>query len=236
MVGGRRAAIEVDVEEHEALEAEASKFSVDLQRRIRALKLEPTRRRFEHFGEQARRIAKRLDKSVDIAIEDAGLRVDPKVWAQFWSTLVHAIRNAVDHGIEHPVERAALGKPECGLVTLRSSTCDGRFVIEVEDDGRGVDWEGVRRAAERAGACAVTSDDLEAALFRDGLSTATELTDVSGRGIGMGALLASANALGGEVSVSSERGLFTRIRVSFPCENMAQNLVAPRDALRSAAA
>jgi two-component system chemotaxis sensor kinase CheA len=188
-----------------------------LLRRVRALPLEPTARRLAHFGEQARRIAERLDKlPVDVRIEDNGLRLDGQRWAPFWGAFIHAIRNAVDHGLETPGARLAAGKPAEGTLSLRTLEDRGRFVIEVSDDGRGIDWGAIADKAARLEAPTSTQQDLERALFLDGVSTAATVTDLSGRGVGLGALLESTRALGGDIDVWSAPGAGTCLRMIFP--------------------
>lgn len=101
-------------------------------------------------------------------------------------------------------------------MTLRTIEQAERFVVEIADDGRGIDWQSVAKRAKAAGLPAETQYDLEQALFVDGLSTAASVTDVSGRGVGMGALLAATKAMDGQLSVQSELHRGTRLHFSFP--------------------
>ncbi|AKU94385.1 Signal transduction histidine kinase CheA [Labilithrix luteola] len=218
--GTRRRIIELEEHQQAELEEEARLTSPWLLPRIRDLRLEPTRRRLDLFAEQAKRIAERLGKEVDVEIEDHGLRLDPRRWAPVWGALVHAVRNAIDHGIESPYERAVAGKNPRGRLVLRTMLEAERFVIQIEDDGRGIDWKAVEARAIQLGITPSSKASLEAALFRGGLSTASETTELSGRGMGMGALLDATKLAGGVLSVDSEVGHGTRLRLIFDQASM----------------
>ena len=191
---------------------------------IHALKLEPTHKRLDHFAEQARRIAERLDKSVDVRVQSDDLRVDPRHWGSFWGAFIHAVRNAVDHGLEPESERVAKGKSARGNVTLKTFLRDGQLVVEIADDGRGMDWQELARKAKALGIGARTPEELTLALFHQGVSTAAEVTELSGRGIGMGAVHAAATALGGSLEIESSLGHGTTLRISFPHSAMSPEL------------
>jgi two-component system chemotaxis sensor kinase CheA len=134
------------------------------------------------------------------------------------------VRNAVDHGVEAADERKRIGKPERGLVLLRTFVERDRFVVEIADDGRGIDWRRIADKAAKMGIPAATEEQRCAALFQDGVSTAAHVTDLSGRGIGMGAVRAATESLGGALAVESRQGLGTTIRMSFPADGMAPGL------------
>jgi two-component system chemotaxis sensor kinase CheA len=126
-------------------------------------------------------------------------------------------RNAVDHGIEDGEERESRGKPATGCVTVRSLLLDrGGFAIELADDGRGVDFEKLKRSAEALGIAATTRDELIALMFQDGVSTRNEVSEISGRGVGLGAAAAACRAAGGVVQVRTEPGKGTCFRFEFP--------------------
>jgi two-component system chemotaxis sensor kinase CheA len=230
MIGVRRQVIEVDEDRQRALEdlvrSDAPKAVV--LREVRALKLEPAQRRLEHFGEQVRRIAGRLDKEVEVRVRGHNLRVDPKHWASFWSAFIHAVRNAIDHGVEGSAERSSAGKPERAVVTLETQLLGDHFVVAIADDGRGIDWERIAAKAAELGVPATTEEELRTALFEDGVSTAARVTDISGRGIGMGALRAATEALGGTIEIETQRGRGTTMRMVFPCDAMAPDRAAAR--------
>lgn len=191
--------------------------------RVVSLKLEPVDVRLKHFGDQAKRIADRLEKpELEVRVKSNGVRLDPKRWAGFWATFVHAIRNAVDHGIESPHIRLERGKAGRGVIELSTCESDESIVVEVSDDGNGIDWDAIRERAARFGMPARSAADLNSCLFADGVSTAASVTELSGRGVGMGALLHATRSLGGELDVRSVPGKGTRLRMTFPRHAGAQ--------------
>lgn len=173
-----------------------------------------------HLGRLARHARslsrRRFDRDLRVVVESDGARLPPEQFAPFWSAAIHLVRNAVDHGIEGPGERLAKGKPATGELVLRAAVEDDAFVVEIADDGRGVDWARVRDRARQRGLPCDTKQDLESALFADGLSTRDTADEVSGRGVGLGATLAACRALGGRVDVFSEVSRGTRVRVVLP--------------------
>jgi len=195
-----------------------SEPAADIVKLISAWRLEPIARRFERAAEQANRLARRLGKAIHVEVADHGLRIDPQRWAPFWSTFVHAVRNTIDHGIEDTGEREESGKPETARIKLTSMVVAGVLRIEIRDDGRGVNWDRVRERAARLGLPCETRDELVEALFTDGLSTKDEVTELSGRGVGLSALQAVTASAGGSVTVASEPHRGTSIRFEFPLE------------------
>ena len=221
LLGEKKHTIEISPAQHDALvqAAREGKSEGQLVRMLRALRLDPVEARLQHFAGQARQIAERLGKQIRVDVSDDGLRVEGRRWAPLWAALVHAVRNGVDHGLEAPAERAAAGKPECGQLSLRARSTESSLWIEVEDDGRGIDWDAVRQRGAALGANVNTDEALVAALFAGGLSTALEVTDLSGRGVGMGALHAAVCDLDGELHVQSRSGAGTLLRMSFPASS-----------------
>jgi two-component system, chemotaxis family, sensor kinase CheA len=186
------------------------------------LKLEPTAVRLQRVGTQARRIADRLGKpDLQVRVDSSDLRLDPVCWSSFWAAFIHIVRNAVDHGIERREDRLAAGKSPGGRLDLCSRLQGDRLLIEVVDDGRGINWEKVRERALERGMPHESQQDLQAALFQDGVSTADQVTEFSGRGVGLGAILESTQALGGEIEIDSTPGKGTRFTFSFPKQAVA---------------
>jgi two-component system chemotaxis sensor kinase CheA len=218
LLGRHARSIELDDAQYETLLAAVDRGEpkAAVLRKVRALRLEPTIKRLNHFAEQAKRVAERLDKEVVVRVEDHGVRLNPRDWAGFWSSFIHAVRNAVDHGIESAEARTAAGKPAAGAVTLSTAEEGDRVVVEVTDDGQGIDWSSVANRARSVGLPAATKDELQRALFCDGISTAASVSDISGRGVGMGTLLQGVQSLGGDMAVLSESGKGTRLRMTFP--------------------
>jgi two-component system chemotaxis sensor kinase CheA len=178
---------------------------------------EPTKRPLGTLAAQARRVASRLGKDIDVVVADGDVRVDPDAFAPIWTHLVHAVRNAIDHGIEDAAVRSARGKPARGTVVLRTQElAGGSVVLEVSDDGAGVDFDAVRAVAERRGLPTATRQDLVEALFADGLTTREGASELSGRGVGLAALRQATVKLGGAVVIDTALGVGTTLRLRFP--------------------
>jgi two-component system chemotaxis sensor kinase CheA len=230
LLGGRASTIELDQDQYEVLKAAVRNGEPPtlLLRRIRSLKLESAGKRLRHFEEYAKAIAQRLGKSdVRVDVEDHGVRLAAPRWGAFWTTFIHAVRNAVDHGIEPAEHRIAVGKPPLGHLALRSYEEADRIVIEIADDGRGIDWDALARRAAELGLPASSSADVERALFTEGVSTAEGVSEMSGRGVGMSALLEQTRSLGGEVAIQSVPGRGTTLRFTFPSSANAADSIAP---------
>jgi two-component system, chemotaxis family, sensor kinase CheA len=193
---------------------------------------DPIRVHLERLATQARALAARLSKpDLAVEIEDHDVRLDPDRFMPLISALVHAVRNAVDHGIETPEQRRAVGKPTGGRLTFRCTSDHDELAIEIADDGGGIDWDAVAFRARELGLAASTTRDLNEALFTSGVSTAKDLSDISGRGVGLDALRAACHRLGGRLEIESETGRGSTVRCTIP---MTTPLVA-REALRSTA-
>ncbi|HKU41414.1 MAG TPA: nitrate- and nitrite sensing domain-containing protein [Polyangiales bacterium] len=188
-----------------------------IARRLRELTFEPVERRFVRVAERARGLAQRLGKG-DVAVESEanGIRLPPEPWAEFWASFVHVVRNAVDHGLDTPEERKQAGKTATGKLRLGCRVEGTDYVIELADDGRGIDWQRVAAKAAERGLPHSTHEDLVAALFADGVSTRDSAGDTSGRGIGLGAVRAAVHALGGRVEVVSGARVGTTFRFRVP--------------------
>ncbi len=196
--------------------------TASLANRIANWRLEPTKTRLERISDQAHRLALRLGKgNLHVVIVHNDLRTEPKHWGTFWLTMIHVIRNAIDHGIELAEERIAAEKAPGGTLRIESVLEGNRFVVSIADDGRGIDWKGVRAAAERQGRLAETHQDLINAIFDEGVTTARAVTATSGRGIGMSAIRQATQKLGGEISVRSDAKNGTEFRFEFPLAAMA---------------
>jgi two-component system chemotaxis sensor kinase CheA len=193
----------------------------EVAERITNWKLEPTEKRLKRIAEQAQGIARRLNKApLKIEIHDHELRLDPVRWAAFWSAFVHVVRNAVDHGLESSDERCGHGKAPFGRLALHTELRGDKFAIEIEDDGRGIDWDAVARKADSLGLKHESRSDLVEALFADGVSTRHDVSELSGRGVGLGAVRAACASLCGSVKVHSEPGVRTRFEFLFPASTM----------------
>lgn len=236
LAGTDKRVIEVEPTKLEDLElAVCSQVECErLQRMVRDLRLEPTQSRLDALAEYARSIAGRLEKSVEVRVESNGVRVGHE-WSGFWSALQHAVRNSVDHGVESPDRRLAAGKSETALVRISTVAEGDSVVVELSDDGGGIDWDGLAKRASEKGLPSETREDLIAALFAQGVSTAAVVSDLSGRGVGMGALLEAVESRGGRIEVDSTPGVGTRIRCVLPVD-VRPNQVSERRVVASKSA
>jgi two-component system, chemotaxis family, sensor kinase CheA len=192
----------------------------DLQERVMSIRMLPVGSVFNRFPRTVHDLALSLGKRVRLEISGADTELDKSVIERLGDPLTHLIRNSVDHGVELPEERVRCGKPEEGVVHLRAFHEGGNVVIEIADDGKGLDRERIRAKAVAQGlvrADAVLSDDdIHGLLFRPGFSTAAVVTDVSGRGVGMDVVKRNVDALNGAIVVSSVPGQGCRFRIRLP--------------------
>ena len=176
-----------------------------------ATRAQPVKPLFQRMARIVRELAEETDKSVRLRTEGEATEVDRTVIERLADPLTHMIRNAVDHGLETREARLAAGKPEQGEVRLSAAHRSGRIVIEVSDDGGGINREKVRAKAiekDLIQADAQLSDgELDNLLFLPGFSTATTVSNISGRGVGMDVVKRSVQALGGRISIASRPGL-----------------------------
>jgi len=214
-----RGVVEVPVEELTAVcrELRAGMSPDQAAARLTTLGFEPIEIHLGRLAAQARALSQRLGKGEPvIQLEGRGPRLDPARYSALFSELVHLVRNAVDHGFETPEQRAASGKPPRPRLRLSGSLNGGDLLIEIEDDGRGIDWQAIQRSAARHGLRAETEAELTAALFATGVSSRERVSDTSGRGVGMAAVYARVQELQGSITVTSRPGLGTCWRLSLP--------------------
>jgi two-component system chemotaxis sensor kinase CheA len=232
--------IEITPEELEQLAVTVREHAAHalILRSLRRFTREPVRLRFQRIEDQLKRVAQRLKKPVPMVVIDArDVRLPARKFRQFWSSLTHMVRNIVDHGLEPESERIAGGKARQNRIELSARSDATGLCIELADDGQGIHWERLAEKAREHGLGAETRAELIQALFADGVSTAPVVSQTSGRGVGMSAVQAACLALGGVISVESERGRGTRFLFNFPAltEDELDSGVALSDAPRSAA-
>jgi two-component system chemotaxis sensor kinase CheA len=211
----------------------------EVVRMVRDWKQERASERLERFARQARELAGRLGKGeIDVHVDGAGLRLPREEWSAFWTSFTHVVRNAVDHGLELAEERAQVGKDSRGRIRLVATLIGRSVQIEMSDDGRGIDWEKLATRARAAGLPAARREDLVAALFTDGVSTKETVSDLSGRGVGLGAAKEACEKLGGYVVVESRpnEGTTFRFRMPLPDRSDGQRSTGSVPPPRTAAA
>ncbi|GBC93933.1 Chemotaxis protein CheA [bacterium HR15] len=192
----------------------------ELHERVMAIRLLPIGHLFNRFPRMVRDTAAQLGKKVNLVIEGEETELDRTLLEALSDPLTHLVRNAIDHGIEPPEERRANGKPETGTVTLSAYQAEGRIYIVVSDDGRGIDIERVRQKAIQLGWLSENDqpspETLYEFLFRPGFSTAQQVSDLSGRGVGMDVVKRNVESLGGTIQVHAEAGKGTRFTLKVP--------------------
>ncbi|MDX2092970.1 MAG: Hpt domain-containing protein [Kofleriaceae bacterium] len=166
-------------------------------------------------------LARELGKQVEVSFALPSVEVTAEVLAAIDVAALHLARNAVDHGIEMPAERLAVSKPASGKISLRGGIRGDHLIVELEDDGRGIQWERVRARGVELGISRATVDSLDherliELLCQPGFSTRAEATDISGRGVGLDAVRAAVHELGGTLSATSREGAGTIWKVSIP--------------------
>jgi two-component system chemotaxis sensor kinase CheA len=191
----------------------------DLQDAALSIRMIPIGFVFSRFPRMVRDLAQKLGKKVELTMDGEATELDKALIEKITDPLTHLIRNAIDHGIESPDARVAAGKPETGNVTLRANHQGGSIVIEVIDDGRGLPRERILSVARESGiAVSDTMSDSQVwqFIFKPGFSTATRVTDVSGRGVGMDVVRRNIREMGGRVDVQSAPNAGTRISIKLP--------------------
>jgi two-component system chemotaxis sensor kinase CheA len=196
--------------------------TAELRRTVMDLRLMPLSTVDVGLPRIVRDVAREQGKRVAFEVSDEGVNLDRSIIEKLGDPLVHLVRNAVDHGIESPRERKRKDKPPEGTIELRAWRDRDRAVIEIEDDGRGISTDRLRQHATETGLRSRTEveklsqDEVYDLVFEPGFSTAEEVTDVSGRGVGMDAVKRTINSLDGTVSVESEPDVGTTIRIGLP--------------------
>lgn len=200
-----------------------SEETVEMLRRLKRLRYVSFRDLLSGYAKAAMRLAERLEKELaPIEVEDNGVLVAPEIYAPFAKSLIHLFRNAVDHGIEDPEERLEQGKEEEGHILCRTFQEDDRIIMEIVDDGRGLDAEAIRNKATSSGrfteeqAAGMDESALRLLIFEDEFSTRSEASELSGRGVGLAAVRMETERLGGRIEVDSTPGKGTSFRFDLP--------------------
>lgn len=196
-------------------------ITTDLQLAVLKMRMVPIRKVFNKFPRMVRDIARKASKSINLRIYGESTEVDKSVIEELNDPLVHIIRNSIDHGIELPSERIAKGKPECGIITLGAFQEGNYIVIQIEDDGKGIDPVVIEKKAREKGLIKsqdmkLTSKEIISLIFEPGFSTAEKVTDISGRGVGMDVVKTNIGRINGIIDISSEVGKGTKIILKIP--------------------
>ncbi len=199
--------------------ADLERNTRDLQESVMSIRMIPMSMVFNRFPRMLRDLASKLGKKVELVTQGEATELDKGLVEKITDPLTHLVRNSCDHGIESPADRLAKGKPEHGTITLVASHQGGSIVIEVRDDGRGLNREKLLKKAREKGIDAPDSlSDAEVwgLIFAPGFSTADVVTDVSGRGVGMDVVKKNITALGGTVEIDSAEGYGMKVSVRLP--------------------
>ncbi len=192
----------------------------EIQDSVMAIRAQPVKSVFQRMPRLVREVADMVSKQVRLVTAGEDTEVDKTVVERLAEPITHMLRNAIDHGLETPEERVAVGKPAEGTVRLAALHRSGRIVIEISDDGRGINRERVKKIAVDKGLIAadapLTDEQIDNLIFAPGFSTAAVVSDISGRGVGMDVVKRSIQALGGRISISSVPGKGSTFTLSLP--------------------
>ncbi|MDQ0159073.1 chemotaxis protein CheA [Alkalibacillus salilacus] len=199
-----------------------SRISGDLQNIILTMRMVPIEQVFNRFPRMVRQLTRELGKDIDMQIEGAETELDRTVIDEIGDPLVHLIRNAVDHGVEMPEERKQKGKPAQGNMLLKAFHSGNHVFVEIRDDGQGINKEKVLNKAIENGvvssdqASSLTDKQINELILASGFSTAQEISDISGRGVGLDVVKSTIESLGGSIEIDSEYGKGTTFSIQLP--------------------
>jgi two-component system chemotaxis sensor kinase CheA len=194
----------------------------EMQNGILEVRMVPLGQVFDRLGRVVRQIGREVNKEIRLVITGAETEIDKLIVEELSDPLMHIIRNAIDHGIELREDRQSVGKPVAGTIALNAYPKGNHVVIEIEDDGRGIDEAAlIERATalglvDRPSAGELSRGEALALIFLPGVSTRTQAGDVSGRGVGMDVVKTNIGNLGGAIDVQSERGIGTKLTITLP--------------------
>ncbi len=210
------------LEELNQVVASISSVTTDVQLAVMKTRMQPVGKVFNKFPRMVRDLSRELGKNIELVITGEETELDKSIVEEIGDPLVHIIRNSCDHGIEKPEDRIAAGKPEGGTVNLKAYNEGNHIVIEVADDGKGLDADMLRHKAIEKGLIsereADSMSDKEAfgIIFKPGFSTAAAITNVSGRGVGMDVVKTNIEKLNGIIDIESEKGVGTTQKLKIP--------------------
>lgn len=215
-----------------------NRIAEDMQHAIMQVRMLPVGTVFQRFGRLVRDISKKLGKEVQLVIEGEDTEADKNVIEPLADPLIHILRNSLDHGIEMPELRRAQGKPAQGTIRIQARQESDRVIIEITDDGAGINAGRVREKAVERGlipadrASSLSDEDAVQLIFMPGFSTAETISDLSGRGVGMDVVRTAVERINGAVELSSRAGQGTTIRLSLPLSMAVTNVMVIESAGR----
>lgn len=201
---------------------ELHKINGGVQNKITEIRKVPVKAALKTLPRAVRDISKVMGKKISLETEGEDLRVDASLWEVLNNSLLHLVKNSMDHGLEKPEERRAAKKPETGTVFVRCSATSEKVTVVVEDDGRGIPVEMIKKKLLKNGShteldiAKMSREQLFAQIFEPGFSTAAVVTDISGRGVGMSMVRDVVSGVGGDIQISSIEGKGTRFTLSLP--------------------
>ena len=196
--------------------------TTDLQIAVMKTRMLPVGKVFNKFPRMIRDLSRELNKKIELQIEGEETELDKSIVEEIGDPLVHIIRNSCDHGIESPEERIAKGKPETGTIKLKAFNEGNHIVIQIDDDGKGMDPDALKQKALEKGIISekeadnMSEKEAYTLIFRPGFSTAAQVTNVSGRGVGMDVVKTNIEKLNGIIEIDSEFGKGTSIKLKIP--------------------
>lgn len=200
--------------------SQLNKITRELQSVAMSLRMYPLRETFARMTRIARDLARQEQKEIEVAVRGADTEMDKNLIESMIDPLTHLIRNAVDHGVDTPAQREKVGKPRCARIQISARHQGGNVIIEVSDDGRGLDLDRILAKTRANGLVAedarLTDAQIRSMIFEPGLSTAEKITELSGRGVGLDVVRKNVQALGGRVAVTSTPGQGTTFELIMP--------------------
>lgn len=209
-----------------------NRIAQELQGSIMQVRMMPVGHVFQRFPRLVRDLSKKLDKNIQLVVEGEDTEADKNIIETLADPLIHILRNSIDHGIEPPEERLERGKPGEGQIRVKAYQDNDNVAIEITDNGRGIDAAAVKDKAVRRGlltaeqAAGLSDHEAVQWIFAPGLSTAEQVSDISGRGVGMDVVRTSVERVGGSVTVHSRRGIGTDIRLTLPLSMAVTHVMA----------
>ncbi|MDR1105697.1 MAG: chemotaxis protein CheA, partial [Treponema sp.] len=192
----------------------------ELQEGVMRIRMVPISQIFSRFPRLVRDLSKSLNKKINLVIEGEDTELDKSVIEDLLDPIMHSVRNSIDHGIEAADERKAAGKPEEGMVLLKAANEGNMIIIEIADDGKGINVDAVKAKAVERGLISpnkqLTDPEAYNLIFEPGFSTAKQVTAISGRGVGLDVVRRQIDKLNGMVTVSSEHGKGTKFTIKLP--------------------